>query len=267
LKKLYKILEIEETSTTVEIKKAYRKLAKKYHPDVCKEEGGEDKFKEINRAYEVLSNPQEKQKYDRFGDEMYEKMGSGGGRPNPNADEFAEAMASFFNQKGNPRQGNPFGMGGNPFIHTTIQAYISIEDLFKGTSIQLQDGTKVKIPPRTIPGSRVRVKGKGMSDGKNTGDLFIIITPKNNDKEFVENDTIIKIIKIDLVSMIFGNEIKYNHYGKDLIVTVPKNTKPGDFVQIPNQGLGTQGSLILHLDLELPKAEDLDEEKVKELFN
>ena len=70
-KSLYQTLEISENASADEIKKAYRKLARKYHPDINKEPGAEDKFKEINAAYEVLSDENKKAQYDRFGDSMF----------------------------------------------------------------------------------------------------------------------------------------------------------------------------------------------------
>ena len=70
-KSLYETLEINEKASADEIKKAYRKLARKYHPDVNKDPQAEDKFKEINAAYEVLSNPEKKQQYDQHGDSMF----------------------------------------------------------------------------------------------------------------------------------------------------------------------------------------------------
>ena len=70
-KSLYETLEINDSASEVEIKKAYRKLARKYHPDVNKEKGAEDKFKEINSAYEILSDKQKKAQYDAHGDNMF----------------------------------------------------------------------------------------------------------------------------------------------------------------------------------------------------
>ncbi len=70
-KSLYETLEVNENATHDEIKKAYRKLARKYHPDVNKDKGAEEKFKEINAAYEVLSDPEKKQQYDQYGDSMF----------------------------------------------------------------------------------------------------------------------------------------------------------------------------------------------------
>ncbi|MGM0622644.1 MAG: DnaJ domain-containing protein, partial [Campylobacterota bacterium] len=70
-KSLYQTLEINENASEAEIKKAYRRLARKYHPDINKDAGAEEKFKEINAAYEVLSDPQKKAQYDQYGDTMF----------------------------------------------------------------------------------------------------------------------------------------------------------------------------------------------------
>jgi len=70
-KSLYETLGVKPDATADEIKKAYRKLARKYHPDICKEPECEEKFKEINAAYEILSDPEKRKQYDQYGDQMF----------------------------------------------------------------------------------------------------------------------------------------------------------------------------------------------------
>jgi molecular chaperone DnaJ len=105
----YEVLGITRTASPDEIKKAFRKLARQYHPDVNKDAGAEAKFKEINEAYEVLSDEQKRAMYDRFGHSMPNGMGGGyGGDPFGGADPFSTIFDAFFGgQAGNPRQRGP----------------------------------------------------------------------------------------------------------------------------------------------------------------
>ena len=118
-KSLYETLEISDSASEAEIKKAYRKLARQYHPDVNKDKGAEDKFKEINSAYEILSDKQKKQQYDMHGDSMFGGQNfhdfsrSHGNAGQGDLDDILRQM--FSGGGGFGGGGNPFGGGGNPF--------------------------------------------------------------------------------------------------------------------------------------------------------
>lgn len=100
----YQLLGVARDADKDEIKRAYRRLARKYHPDVNKEPGAEDKFKEINRAYEVLSEPETRARYDQFGEAGVSGAGAAGFQDFGDMGGFADIFETFFSGFG--------GMGG-----------------------------------------------------------------------------------------------------------------------------------------------------------
>ena len=187
-KSLYETLEITESATEAEIKKAYRKLARKYHPDVNKEAGAEDKFKEINAAYEILSDKEKKQQYDRHGDSMFGGQNfhdfSRSHRSAGNAD-LDEILRSMFS-------GGGFGGGGfgggfsqqpqpNLDIETSVTIPFSVSILGGSHSVSVNgERFDIKIPAGVKNGEKMRVKGKGHAQNGRAGDLFLKITVASN---------------------------------------------------------------------------------------
>lgn len=169
-KDLYSVLGLQRGATDEEIKKAYRKLAVQYHPD--KQQGkseaekkeAEDKFKEINEAYSVLSDPKKKQEYDNFGS-YGGNMGMGGGGG------FSD-MADFIRNMHSSGGFNPFGGGFNPFggdyeaepivngEDIRIRIECTVEDIYNGTTKTIKYGRKVKCPDCNGSGSKSGEKGK-----------------------------------------------------------------------------------------------------------
>ena len=115
-KSLYQTLEVSENASQDEIKKAYRKLARKYHPDVNKEKAAEEKFKEINAAYEILSDEQKRKQYDQFGDSMFGGQNfSDFARSQGGAAGLDEILSQIFGARGGFNFGSNFGFGGAGF--------------------------------------------------------------------------------------------------------------------------------------------------------
>ena len=171
-KSLYETLEINENASADEIKKAYRKLARKYHPDVNKDPQAEEKFKEINAAYEVLSNPEKKQQYDQYGDSMFGGQNfhdfARGQGSNVDLDEILRQMfggAGGFG-RGGFSQGGFGGFGGfnEPDLDTNAQITIPFDVAVLGGKqfINLNnDSFDVKIPEGIEDRQKIRAKGKG----------------------------------------------------------------------------------------------------------
>lgn len=188
-KDYYKILGVERTASDEEIKKAYRKLARKYHPDVSKEKNAEEKFKEANEANDVLSDPEKRKAYDQLGyyqpGQDFRPPPGWGGQQGAQFDfsgmDFGDLFAQMFGGgmggMHGRRGGHGFARAGQD-IEATLE--IALEDAWHGAERQFTlDGRtlKVRIPKGAIEGQRLRVAGKGgpgMGGGP-AGDLYLRI--------------------------------------------------------------------------------------------
>ena len=266
---LYETLGVSKGASSDEIKKAYRKLARKYHPDINKDPGAEDKFKEINAAYEILSDEKKRAQYDQYGDNMFggqnfhdfargsadmgdlndilKNIFSGG---------FGGGGAKFSGGFGRGFEGfEGFGGGGFGFggADLDVNAKISIPfDVavtggehkinFNGESI------KIKIPSGIEGGEKLRIKGKGKSAGGQTGDLILAISVEPSDEyERVGDDLY-----------------------KDVTIKIAENSKTGTKIRLKGYGVqnrksGIYGDLYLKARVKLPNISELDEGLVKEL--
>jgi curved DNA-binding protein len=204
----YAALGVERGATPAEIKKAYRRLAQKYHPDVSKEPGAEAKFKEVAEAYQTLKDPEKRAAYDALGsrpqgeefrpppDWAREHGGSAGAEQFSFDDvDFADLFARF---GGRQSRGGPFaaGSGALPGQDFEVAAAISLEDAYRGTTLEMQLSmpeytsagqlrrvprvVKARIAPGAVDGQRLRLPGKGGKglNGGRDGDLYLDITLK-----------------------------------------------------------------------------------------
>ena len=284
-KSLYETLEINESASEAEIKKAYRKLARKYHPDVNKEASAEEKFKEINAAYEILSDKEKKQQYDMHGDSMFGGQNfhdfsrSQGG--NVDLDEILRQMFSgggggfgggFGGQGGNPFGGG-FGGGGfhqepNLDMETKVTIPFVVSILGGSHSVAVNgDRFDIKIPAGVKSGEKMRVKGKGHTQGGRVGDLFLKITVATNPEYERDDDDLIKIFDVPLYAALFGEKISIETLEKEIKLKVPQNTKNGQSFRVKGMGAMNRktkerGNLYLKANIVLPKVEDLDEDLV-----
>lgn len=289
-KSLYETLEIPENASLDEIKKAYRKLARKYHPDINKEAGAEEKFKEINAAYEVLSDADKKAQYDRFGDSMF-----GGqnfhdftrSQGNVNLDDL---MAHIFGQGGfgagksanfgfgSSGFGSSFGFGGfgEQPIDNDIHESITIpfeSTLLEGSSYHYKGKGgefNIKIPQGTRNNDTIRLKGKGKASKFGTGDLLLKVQVAQNPEYEIQNDDLIKTFNLPLKLALFGGKYKITTLHRELTLTIPPNTKNGQRFRIKELGLKNRktentGDLYLRANIILPKLEDLSQSLRDEL--
>ena len=278
-KSLYETLEINENASADEIKKAYRKLARKYHPDVNKDPQAEEKFKEINAAYEVLSNPEKKQQYDQYGDSMFGGQNfhdfARGQGSNVDLDEILRQMfggAGGFS-RGGFSQGGFGGFGGfnEPDLDTNAQITIPFDVAVLGGKqfINLNnDSFDVKIPEGIEDGQKIRAKGKGKSYQGKKGDLILKINVSTNPDYERNGDTLTKFFDLPLKTALFGGKIEVKTIHKDITLKVPQNTKQNQKFRVKELGVlnrktGIKGDLYLKANIVLPKIEDLDEDLVK----
>jgi curved DNA-binding protein len=288
-KSLYETLEITEGATESEIKKAYRKLARQYHPDVNKEASAEDKFKEINAAYEILSDKEKKAQYDMHGDAMFGGQNfhdfskSAGGS---NLDDILREM--FSNGGGFGGGGNPFGGGGNPFggsggfgggggfhqepnldMETNVTIPFVVSILGGSHSVAVNgDRFDIKIPAGVKSGEKMRVKGKGHAQGGRVGDLFLKITVASNPDYEREGDDLVKTFDVPLYAALFGEKIAIETLEKEIKLKVPAGTKNGQRFRVKEMGAmnrktKTRGNLYFKANIVLPSVDSLDEDLVE----
>ncbi len=271
-KSLYETLEVSENASADEIKKAYRKLARKYHPDVNKDPKAEEKFKEINAAYEVLSDPQKKQQYDQYGDSMFGGQNfSDFARNQGGGVDLDEILRQMFGGGAAGFERSNFGGGFGfdaPDLDTNAQITIPFEVAVLGgkRNISLNnDSFDIKIPEGIEDGQRIRAKGKGKSYQGQRGDLIlkINISPSNEyEREF---DNLIKYFDLPLKTALFGGKVDIKTIHKDITLKVPQNTKQNQKFRVKELGVlnrktKVRGDLYLKANIILPKVEDLSSE-------
>lgn len=280
-KSLYETLEINDNASEAEIKKAYRKLARKYHPDVNKDPKAEDKFKEINSAYEILSDSEKKAQYDMHGDSMFggqnfhdfSRSHSGGGQG-----DLDDILRQMFSGGGSfSNGGNPFGggFGGghqqqqpNLDIETSVTIPFSVSILGGSHSVAVNgDRFDIKIPAGVKSGEKMRVKEKGHAQGGRVGDLFLKITVAPNPEYIRENDDLIKTFDVPLYAALFGEKISIKTLEKEIKLKIPKNTKNGQRFRVKEMGAmnrktKTRGNLYLEANIILPNVDEFDKDLV-----
>jgi curved DNA-binding protein len=290
-KSLYETLGVSPSTSDAEIKKAYRKLARQYHPDVNKDPGAEDKFKEINAAYEVLSDKEKRAKYDQFGDNMFGgqsfhdfAQGQGG---NVDLDEILRnifggggGFGGFSGGAGGFGGGaggfGGFGGGGgytqqpvNLDVEANVTIPFSVAVLGGKHSVAVDnDRFDIKIPAGIKNGEKMRVKGKGRSQGGRQGDLYLHIQIANSTDYTREGDNLIKRFDVPLHAALFGGKVIVQTLEKDITMKVPQNTKNGQRFRVREMGVMNRktkerGDLYLTANIVLPPVDSLDSELVE----
>ena len=285
----YKTLGVNKTATPEEIKKAYRKLARQYHPDMNpNNKEAEQKFKEINEANEVLSNPENRAKYDKYGEhwqygEQYEQAQQQHQHSSFSSfegDSFsAEDYSDFFKDMfGSSATG--FGRG-----YGSAAGKFKGKDLYAGMSLSLQEvacaqprtfsvngkNIRISIPAGVYEGLQIKLKGQGGEgyNGGPNGDLYITFHILPNSQFQREGNNLKAYISIDLYTAILGGEIQVDTLEGKVKLKVQPETQNGTVVRLKGKGLpaykqeNTVGDLFITYQVKLPK--NLTE-KQKDLF-
>jgi len=284
-KSLYETLGVSSSANESEIKKAYRKLARQYHPDVNKEASAEEKFKEINAAYEVLSDKNKKAQYDTHGDSMFggqnfHDFARGQGQ-NVDLDEMLRGM---FGQGGGGFSGGAGGFGGgfggggfggqqqmNLDIESSITVPFSVSVLGGKHSVSMHgESFDIKIPAGIKSGEKLRVKGKGKDMGSQKGDLYLIIKVAPSSDYEREGDDLVKTFDVPLKLALFGGKVEVETLDKDIKLKVPQNTKNNQRFRVKEMGVvnrktKVRGNLYLKANIVLPSVDALDEDLVEAL--
>ncbi len=282
----YKILGISKTATDKEIKTAYRKLARKYHPDLNPEnKEAELKFKEINEANEVLSDPANRKKYDKYGKdwkhgEEYEKARQQqqqshqqSGRQNFSDDEYSDFFESMFGGGGR----SSYNKGRSPKFKGqdyNAELQLNLKDVYTSQQQVLTiNGKKIRltIPAGVENGQVIKIKEKGGvgSNGGPNGDLYIKFTVDNHTQFKREGNNLYLNIDLDLYTSILGGEIKVDTFNGKVKLTIKPETKNESKVKLKGKGFpiykkeGTFGDLIITYHILIPT--DLNEKEI-ELF-
>jgi curved DNA-binding protein len=276
-KDYYKILGVSRDVPQDELKKAYRKLARKYHPDVSKEANAEAKFKEIGEAYEALKDPEKRAQYDQFGSSYQHGQsfnpppgwgGPGGaGMGGGNFSSFFESMFSGGGMGGNDQF---FAQGEDVNAKITV----SLEDAFNGAKKSIrrpgganQTGTiNVKIPAGITSGKKIRLAGQGKAGaGGEAGDLFLEINIANHALYQVEDKDVIINLPISPWEAALGAKVTVPTLAGKINLTIPSNAKSGQKMRLKGRGLpGKQaGDQIVVLQIMTPPA---DTPEAKQLY-
>lgn len=277
-KDYYKILEVSRDAPQDEIKKAYRKLARKYHPDVSKVANAEEKFKEIGEAYEVLKDSEKRAQYDQFGSSYGQGQSF---NPPPGWGQHAGAsgggnFSSFFESMFGGGMGGG-GMGDNFFAQgedVNAKVTVTLEDAFSGAKKAIrrpagsnQTGTiNVKIPAGITSGKKIRLSGQGKAGmGGKAGDLYLEIHIAPHAHYRLEDKDIYLDLPIAPWEAAFGAKVTVPTLAGKINLTIPANAKSGQKMRLKGRGLPSKepGDQFVVLQIMTPPA---DTDKAKELY-
>lgn len=298
-KDYYATLGVERDAKPEEIQKAYRKMARKYHPDVNQVAGAEERFKEVTEAYEVLKDPEKRQTYDRFGSN-WNRRGAGSGGPPPGFEgvrfDFGQGgsgFSSFFDMLFGNRGAGGFGGGGaDPFAgfggrggpfssagaDQEATLHLSLEEAARGgqREIRLADPEtgqektfSVNLPKGVKPGQKVRLSGRGGggTGGAPAGDLYLKVQIEPNPTFRLEGIDLYTDLPVTPWEAALGGPASVATLEEMVTVRVPPGSSTGRKIRLRGKGFpnpkGESGDLYAEIKVVVP---DKLSEREKELF-
>ncbi|MDI7276513.1 MAG: J domain-containing protein [Anaerolineae bacterium] len=296
----YEVLGVGRNASEREIKRAYRQLARKYHPDVNPgDRTAEERFKEINEAYEVLSDPEKRRKYDELGANyrQWQRMGGrpgdfdwsqwmaggpAGGRVHVEYGDlsdlfgggFSDFFQSIFGGMGPTMAGAERRTGPARGRDFEQPVQITLEEAFAGTTRLLRsDGRtlEVKIPAGVRTGSRVRVAGEGSPGrgGAPRGDLYLVVEVLPHPRFRVDGDDLRVEVAVDLYTAVLGGEVAVPTPRGQVMLKIPPETQGAQVFRLRGQGMprlrdpSSRGDLYAEVRIDVPQKLS---ERERELF-
>lgn len=287
----YKVLGVAPEASPDDIKKAYRRLARKYHPDVSKEANAESRFKEVGEAYEVLKDPDKRAEYDQL-----RRYGGAGGefRPPPGwqgrqraggdhgadfgAGDFggAQGFSEFFEAifgRGAAGAARGAGPGAGPFQSRArprgedvqVRLPVTLEEVVHGASRTLSlptpDGTrtlKVNVPRGIADGGKVRLKGQGQPGPAGNGDLYLVVELLPHARYRVDGKDLRTTLAVAPWEAMLGARIDVETLDGAVTLTVPANARAGQQLRLRGRGLPGEpaGDLYVELQIVVPRADE-----------
>ncbi len=283
-KDYYKILGVERNAAEKDIKSAYRKLARKYHPDVNpNDKSSEEKFKDISEAYEVLSDKDKRQKYDQFG-QYWQQAGQAGAQPPPGWGQGAGGMnfeygpgdvggggfGDIFDllfSGGQQKAGggrNNRARGWTPAKGRDVESEIEVtlEEAYKGATRAFTINgrrVEVKIPAGVKDGSRIRLAGQGEpGQGSEKGDLFLVVKMRPNPAYERKDSDLYTDVAVPYTLAALGGEVQVQTLGGRVTMKVPPGTSSGQAFRLAGMGMshlrgGGKGDLYARVKITVPK--------------
>ena len=296
-KDYYEILGVSPDADQKTIKQAYRKLARQYHPDVNPgNKEAEEKFKSINEAYQALSNPEQRKKYDELR-AQYQRWQQSGRRPqdfnwqswnaqpgqNANVQyesaedfedlfgsesPFSDFFTSIFGQT-RGRQARPTSPRKGQDVEAEVD--LTLEEAYRGTTRSLQIGDRrveARIPPGVRNGSRVRLAGQGAAgrDGGSAGDVYLVVRLLPHPNFELEGDNLHTEAPVDIYTAVVGGEVRVPTLDRPIMLKIPPRTQGGRTFRLRGRGMPktgdskSAGDLYVRVKLMLP--ENMTEEEL-----
>ena len=279
-KDYYAILSVKKDATEKEIQQAYRRLARKYHPDVNPGNGqSEEKFKDISEAYDVLGDQQKRAKYDRFG-QQWQHFGQNAGAGGPGGFRYetygnsdfgpfggANGFGDFFETLFGPR-GTAESAGAVRGTDVEAQIEVSLDEAFEGTtktfSVSVVPGKPpkrlaVKIPAGVREGSRIRLAGKGAAGPTGqSGDLYLIVKMRPHPTFERRGHDLHRDVTVPFATAALGGEVQVPTLKGKATMKIPAGTQGGQTFRLAGQGMphlnkAGRGDLYARVRISVPK--------------
>lgn len=280
-KDYYKILDVAKSATKDEIKKAYRKLAVKWHPDKNKgNKKAEEKFKEISEAYEVLSDEEKRSKYDQFGADWqnYQKAGGeeqgfdwskytnqGSGKYYSSdgfgADEFSDFFVQMFGGRAGFRSRSSSRSMKGQDVEATL--HISLDEAYHGVKKVIELGGKkmrMTIKKGIESGKVLKLRGKGNPgfNGGPAGDLFLKVIVDDNYFYQRKSNDLQQTVNVDLFDAMLGEKVKVNTFTGSIMMSLPEGVQNGQILRLKGKGMPfynseQYGDMLVKINVQMPK--------------